>query len=77
LGFWRLRGMSMVGFPALGFMSMSSGPFCSISHGSTLSCESRIDPTIQRKFFVFWRGGCGRGAQRPPTVCEQSELIAS
>jgi hypothetical protein len=44
------------------------GPFCSISHGSTLRRKGWTNPTIHSQVFVFVlaRGGCGRGASALP-----------
>jgi hypothetical protein len=46
------------------------GPFCSISHDSTLRRKGWTNPTIPSKVFVFVfvlaRGGCGRGASALP-----------
>jgi hypothetical protein len=44
------------------------GPFCSISHGSTLRHKGWTDPTIHSQVFAFVlaRGGCGRGASALP-----------
>jgi hypothetical protein len=44
------------------------GPFCSISHDSTLRRKGWTNPTILSKVFVFVlaRGGCGRGASALP-----------
>ena len=55
------------------------GPFCSISHGSTLRRKGWINPTIPSQFFAFVlvRGGCGRGASALPLNASESSLTAS
>jgi len=54
------------------------GPFCSISHGSTLRRKGWTDPTIPSQFFAFVlaRGGCGRGASALPLNASESSLTA-
>ena len=49
------------------------GPFCLISHDSTLRRKGWTNPTIHSQVFVFVlaRGGCGRGASAPPAECER------
>ena len=54
------------------------GPFCSISHGSTLRRKGWTNPTIHSQVFVFVlaRGGCGRGASALPLNASESSLTA-
>jgi hypothetical protein len=49
------------------------GPFCSISHSSTLRLKGWTNPTIHSQVFVFVlaRGGCGRGASALPLTARQ------
>src|ERR1035441_5077913 len=55
------------------------GPFCSISHDSTLRRKGQTNPTIHSQVFAFVlaRGGCGRGASALPLNASVSSLIAS
>jgi len=54
------------------------GPFCSISHGSTLRRKGWTNPTIHSQVFAFVlaRGGCGRGASALPLNASVSSLTA-
>jgi hypothetical protein len=54
------------------------GPFCSISHDSTLRRKGWTNPTIHSQVFVFVlaRGGCGRGASALPLNASESSLTA-
>ena len=54
------------------------GPFCSISHDSTLRLKGWTNPTIHSQVFVFVlaRGGCGRGASALPLNASESSLTA-
>jgi hypothetical protein len=54
------------------------GPFCSISHGSTLRRKGWTNPTIHSQVFAFVlaRGGCGRGASALPLNASESSLTA-
>ena len=54
------------------------GPFCSISHDSTLRRKGQTNPTIHSQVFAFVlaRGGCGRGASALPLNASESSLTA-
>ena len=49
----------------------SLGSFCSIQHNSTFRLKCWTNPGLVGKGFCFWRGGCGRGAHRPPAESER------